>query len=272
MATVFTVAQFIAAQASGSLHQPITIQDTATNISHAFGVLFADPNVRAIVVSDNNALCLPPTDFFEALSPGLYGRALSITNLGGGAAHLTAMNAVTVGQLLTDEARHVTPPHVVADTAANVAAALPKLNGDPNVSAIWVQDGAQISLTGGQYQADLHALGEIVTSNTLNVSVTGAGQSFVSTGLNTDWTLSNTGDSFVFHAGFGQDVVAGYQPGRDSFSVDHSLFANFAAMFSHAASDGRGDVVITYNARETLTLTGVSLSQLQSHASDWRFT
>jgi hypothetical protein len=272
MATVYTVAQLLAA-APSSLPKSITIQDTAANISHAFGALFANADVRGIVITDNAALSLPPADFFEALSPGLYGRALSIGNLNGSRVSLSAMSADTVSQLLAAEARHQAPPPIVADTAANIAAALTQLNGDSHVSTIYVQDGGTLCLTATQYTAGGKALGEIVTATSVTVSVTAStkGQSFVATGLNTTWNLQNTGDSFTFHAGFGQDVIAGYQAGKDSFSVDHLLFANFAAMISHAANDGRGNVVITYNAKETITLTGTSVAQLQSHQGDWHF-
>jgi hypothetical protein len=275
MSTVYTVAEFLALGAAASAkNATFTIEDTAANVSAAFGDLFANPDVRAIIVSDNGAVSLPPADFFEALSPGLYGRLLSIANANGSAVRMSALNAQTVSVLEADEARRITPSPIVSDTLSNIAAALASLNTDAHVTSIWVQDGGTLSLTAAQYIADIHALGEIVSTTPLIVTAPSGskGQAFTATNHNTSWTITGaTAESFVFQAGFGQDVIAGYAPGQDSISISHTLFANFAAMFSHTASDGKGDVVITYNANETLTLTNVTLAQVQAHASDFHF-
>jgi hypothetical protein len=252
----------------------VTIEDTAANIAAAFGTLFSDKVVRSIVVSNNAPVTLPPADLFEALCPGLYGRVLSITNQNGSPAHLQCGVSDTVGQLLSSEDKHVSVGSYVADTAANIAAALNTLNADPHVSSIFVQNGGALDISGSQYLSDGRAIGEIVSTTALDVSLPSGshGQTFTATGLNTDWSLGGANaESFVFNAGFGQDLIAGYQPGHDTISFSHTLFANFAAMFSHSASDGRGDVVITYAPGESLTLTGVTLAQVQAHSSDFKF-
>lgn len=273
--TTCTVAQFLALGASVSAKgATFVIQDTAANLSAAFGVLFQNSNVRSIIVSDNGVLSLPPTEFFEALSPGLYGRVLSLVNGNGTPVHMAALHAETVAVLLAAEAKHAAVAPLVADTAANIVAALGTLNNDAHVTAIYVDKGGPLNLTAAQYLADGHALGEIISATPISVSVAAGshGQAFVATGQATSWTLNGaSNESFTFHAGFGQDLVAGYAPGQDSFSFEHTLFANFAAMFSHASSDGKGDVVITYSPNSTLTLTGVTLAQVQAHASDFHF-
>jgi probable HAF family extracellular repeat protein/VCBS repeat-containing protein len=75
-------------------------------------------------------------------------------------------------------------------------------------------------------------------------------------------------DTFVFGPNFGKDVVTDFTPG-DHIQIDHTLFANFAAVQAHAANDGHGNTVITYDANDTITLTGVTPSQL--HGSDFFF-
>lgn len=75
-------------------------------------------------------------------------------------------------------------------------------------------------------------------------------------------------DTFVFNPNFGKDLVTDFKPG-DHIQIDNTLFANFAAVQAHAASDGQGNTVITYDANDTITLTGVAPSQL--HASDFFF-
>lgn len=269
----YTVAQFLALGASAPKYGCI-INDSAGNISAAFGALFANPAVRSIIIANNGALNLPAADFFEGLTPGLYGRLLTISNLSGGPVHLQATASESVQQLLNAEARHTAIAPMVADSALNIAAALNVLNGDLHVTSIYVQDGGALNISASQYLADGHALSEIVSTTALNVYVPSSShdQTFTATGLNTTWILgSGASDAFVFHAGFGQDTIVGHQLGKDSISFDHTLFANFAAMFSHTASDGHGNTVITYAPNETVTLIGVSPDQVQAHASAFHF-
>jgi Ca2+-binding RTX toxin-like protein len=85
---------------------------------------------------------------------------------------------------------------------------------------------------------------------------------------NDTMTGGNGPDTFVFGPNFGNDVITGFKPNTDAIQFDHSLFANFAAVRAHAASDGH-DTVIKYDANETITLLGVALSSL--HANDFFF-
>lgn len=417
----------------------LKIVDTAANLSHGFTVLFGDLNIKSLIISDNAALALPSPQFYEALSPGLYGHLLSIANAAGGAAHVTPLSTTTVSALWTSEAKRAATPSMVFDTTANVLANLSRLNADSAVTSIGLSDSVPLSLTAVQVQANLHALSEIVnlglvvsvadtaanisadlnalqslsaspsvTSITVTITDSAAlnltaaqfaadtnviaalanrngasyqinladtaanlaaiapslagnahlgvlhvtdsnplivsGATWTATGeqaalakiagahaveiawgaakpqdtelltydsqghLLTDavfnlarwpqtvsvsqsgetltagagarpttWLLGGTSESFVLHLGFGKDVVTGYVPGADSFTLDRGEFtalgqvASFASLLSHAASDGHGDVVITLGATDCLTLNGVTLAQLQAHSSDWHF-
>ena len=55
----------------------------------------------------------------------------------------------------------------------------------------------------------------------------------------------------------------------DHIQIDPTLFADFAAVKAHAANDGHGNTVITYDTNDTITLTGVAPSQL--HVNDFFF-
>jgi hypothetical protein len=75
----------------------------------------------------------------------------------------------------------------------------------------------------------------------------------------------------VFHAGFGNDTVNGFVAGLgivDMIQVDTSLFADFAAVQSHAAQVG-SNTVITFDTNNTITLNAITLSSLV--ADDFRF-
>jgi Ca2+-binding RTX toxin-like protein len=91
-------------------------------------------------------------------------------------------------------------------------------------------------------------------------------------GAGNDTLTGNAGnDTFVFHAGFGLDTISDFSAGAaigNVIQVDASLFADFAAIQSHASQVG-SNTVITYDAGNTITLTGVSISAL--NANDFLF-
>lgn len=72
-------------------------------------------------------------------------------------------------------------------------------------------------------------------------------------------------DSFVYRLGFGHDRITDFQSGdhgaRDDLIFDDDLFADFADIMAHAAQVG-GNVVITHDADNSITLEGVVLSEL----------
>ena len=66
-----------------------------------------------------------------------------------------------------------------------------------------------------------------------------------------------------------EDVITDFKPNEDVIQFDHALFADFAAVQSHAANDGLGNTVITFDANDTITLQAVTVAQL--HANDFLF-
>jgi serralysin len=91
-------------------------------------------------------------------------------------------------------------------------------------------------------------------------------------GASNDALTGNAGnDTFVFHAGDGLDTISDFAAGAavgDVIQVDTSLFANFADIQTHATQIG-SNTVITYDAGNTITLTSVTLANL--NANDFLF-
>jgi VCBS repeat-containing protein len=76
-------------------------------------------------------------------------------------------------------------------------------------------------------------------------------------------------DTFVFGpTNFGANTIKNFNVQKDTIQIDDTLFADFAAVQSHAAQMG-ADTVITHDAANTITLQDIALSNL--HASDFLF-
>jgi hypothetical protein len=87
-------------------------------------------------------------------------------------------------------------------------------------------------------------------------------------------TLTGTvgADNFVFSVNFGKDTITNYAPGTDSITLDHTAFSgDVNALLAATADDGNGNVVITLDANDTITLQHVLKAQLASHTSDFHF-
>jgi len=112
-----------------------------------------------------------------------------------------------------------------------------------------------------------------LSGNAGNDVLTGnAGNDALFGGAGNDTLFGNAGiDSFVFDAGFGKDLIADFAAtgaSHDRINFSTSLFANYAAVRSHMAQVGP-NVIITYDAADTVTVKGVSLASLT--AADFSF-
>jgi hypothetical protein len=77
-------------------------------------------------------------------------------------------------------------------------------------------------------------------------------------------------NAFVFNfANIGQDTVTNFHPDTDTLQFNTPLFANAQAILNATQDDGHGNTVITLDAHDTITLTGVLKAQL--HAADFHF-
>jgi len=78
-------------------------------------------------------------------------------------------------------------------------------------------------------------------------------------------------DTFVFAAGFGNDVIQDFEAGKkqgDVIEIDHNIFADFADILANSMQDG-SNVVITADAENSIALVNVSLANL--NANDFHF-
>jgi Ca2+-binding RTX toxin-like protein len=90
----------------------------------------------------------------------------------------------------------------------------------------------------------------------------------------TSQTLTGAGsdDTFVFNAAMGHATITNFQPASDVIEINHALFASVQALLAAAQNDNHGDVVITADAQDTITLQHVTLAQLQAHQSGFHIT
>ncbi len=80
-----------------------------------------------------------------------------------------------------------------------------------------------------------------------------------------DQTLTGTGsaDNFVFDfAAVGQATVTNFHPDTDVLQLKASMFANPQALLDAILEDANGNSVITLDAHDTITLTGITKAQL----------
>jgi serralysin len=70
----------------------------------------------------------------------------------------------------------------------------------------------------------------------------------------------------------GHATITNFQPLSDVIQVDHTLFANVQALLNAAHDDGHGDVIITADAQDSLTLQRVTVAQLQAHQGGFHIT
>jgi len=90
---------------------------------------------------------------------------------------------------------------------------------------------------------------------------------FVSSPANETFTGVGGNDTFVFTPGFGQDTITDFHPG-DTIQIDHTIFADFNSLISHAQTVG-ANTVITDAASNSITLAHIALANL--HANDFHF-
>jgi VCBS repeat-containing protein len=83
----------------------------------------------------------------------------------------------------------------------------------------------------------------------------------------------NHTDTFVFRAGFGNDIVNDFRltgADHDILQFDVGLFADALDLFSHSADTSDG-IMITSDGGDTLLVKNISLAQLQAHPEDLHF-
>jgi hypothetical protein len=195
----------------------------------------------------------------------------------------------------------VADPNPVTSNAVKTQGSLTTLNGtsvgDGTVSAYdgnqligtttAASDGTwslQVHLTGGA----IHSFTETATDLQGNAA-SSAGVTLYSTsqnksligGIGDDVLIGALGDkltggagadTFVFNPNLGKETVTDFNVSQDILAFDHTLFANAtAAQVLSQTHDSSAGAVIAVDAHDTVTLTGVTVAQLQHNTSDFHF-
>ena len=113
-------------------------------------------------------------------------------------------------------------------------------------------------------------------SQALTVTLVGAGSAVVN-GTSHNDTFVNVGggvtifghggqDNFAFSKDFGSATIGDFDVNKDTIDIDHSLFSSVAALLqsAHSANSGH-DTIITDLAHDQITLSGVTVAELQAH-------
>jgi Bacterial Ig-like domain len=100
----------------------------------------------------------------------------------------------------------------------------------------------------------------------------GSGNDVLIGGPNDKLTGNGGTDTFVFNPNFGKVTVTDFNVNQDALAFDHTLFANATPLqVINQAHDAKAGAVIGVDANDTITLTGVSVAQLQNHLGDIHF-
>ena len=122
-----------------------------------------------------------------------------------------------------------------------------------------------LTLTGAARKGTGNDLANIIVGNaSANTLNGGVGDDRLNGGAGNDTLIGGAGaDKFVFAVGTGQDVVADFVSGTDKLVLS-AFFSSFSQVQAATQNDGSGNAVINLGNGDSVTLTGVSSSQLQS--------
>ena len=125
-------------------------------------------------------------------------------------------------------------------------------------------------LGAGNYNGTGNAADNVLTGNAGSNTLSGMeGNDTLIGGAARDTLTGGSGnDTFVFAVGFGRDTVTDFSAEGDVLQFDMSVFADFGQALQ-ASTQAGADVVIAYDADNSVTLQGVNLSSLQ--AEDFLF-
>jgi VCBS repeat-containing protein len=190
----------------------------------------------------------------------LDGDGLSVSAVNGSAANVGQAVAGTFGLLTlnTDGSYDYVAnqgnllPHIVAQDSFIYTAS----DGHGGISTATLT--VTITNRGAVYLRGTDGNNMLTAGNGPTVLDGGNGNDTLKGGINADALIGGHGndtmtggggsDTFVFAANFGEDLMTDFKPNIDNIQFDHSLFANFADVQTHATSDPDGNTVIAYDA------------------------
>lgn len=77
-------------------------------------------------------------------------------------------------------------------------------------------------------------------------------------------------DTFVFNPNFGKDVVTDFNVVHDILAFSHTLFSSASQVLAKTQDTSAG-AMITIDAQDTITLSGVTKQTLATNAPDFQF-
>src|SRR5262249_5864678 len=141
-----------------------------------------------------------------------------------------------------------------------------------SLSAKGIHSFTETSIDGWGHTAS--SAGVTLYSQAANQSLQGGSGNDVLIGAPNDILKGNAGsDTFVFNKSLGKETIIDFNASQDTLAFDHTLFAHAtAAQVLSQTHDTSAGAVIGVDAHDTVTLTGVTVAQLQAaelaHA-DW---
>ena len=150
--------------------------------------------------------------------------------------------------------------YIVADGHGGTdTATLSVIVTNPNVDYL---AGANTTLTGGNGKQVLDGSAGhdvLIGGNSPDVLVGGVGDTMMG---------GNGPDTFLFRPEFGANTVTDFDFHNDAIQLDKSIFSSVADLLSHTTNTVNGAVIDDTHG-DTITLTHVTLEQLQKHPEDF---
>ena len=233
------------------------------NISSGFvsdsHIHLADPITGTLTVSD--------ADIGDTLTASVTGNAVAEYN-----GSTTLPSDVNVSALIDSSA-------ITFDTVQTTGGqdVLDWTYNPTNADLDFLEPGDKLTLTFNALVSDGHATTEtqpltvtLLGSNASSVNATGQNETFVNVGGGVTIFANGGQDTFVFNKDFGSATISNFNVATDTIEIDKSLFATVNALLQSAQPANSGhDTIITDTAHDTITLTGVTLAQLQAHPNDF---
>lgn len=230
---------------------PTTVADTAA--------VNENQNVTIDVLANDTDRNVGDTKTLIGVTGGALGGSVSIVN----GKVVYSANSDAIDALKQPQTAVDTITYQVEDSHGGVS------TGTVSVTVKGVADAPTRNGTANADTLNGTALEDVLNGQGGHDKLVGnAGADTLNGGLGNDTLTGSAGaDRFVFSGTFGTDLVTDFQS-NDVIQLDAAQFANFAAVQSHAAQVGL-DTVITLDAANTITLTGVSVASL--NAGDFLF-
>src|SRR5882724_1983501 len=266
---------------------PIVIDDHNGGVTTQNVVVTVNgANDNPIAAADSNAVSKHSTLSVSAINgllsndtdPDIHDQGnLFVGAVGGSAANVGHSIAGTYGSVVinTDGSYVYTadkgglPPKIVAQDTFTYTVADGHGGTDSSTLSIIVTNpnvdylaGANTTLSGGNGKQVLDG------SAGHDVLIGGNSPDVLVGGVMDTLTGGNGPDIFLFRPDFGANTITDFDFNNDAIQLDKSIFASVADLLSHTTDTVNG-AVINDTHGDTITLTHVTLAQLQAHPGDF---